>query len=231
MLISNYNGSDLSLEDCDQIAINIHSRSKKSLDSEPELFKTKWFEYRHLHPTKATFLYVYFYQQAYRRHFEIIFDKDKANKTLGTRKDPMLEKGAISFWKGRVASDKLGIPYDFYISESIRFLISEAKWKRIPRPSHLYNEVVIEEVNDKWKQKLLHTATMPLICHLSDDNSFSVQTKQEIERWLCERLQTRRNIHFMLSQYVYDKKIVSETTALEFFSPEELRKAKDFFEE
>lgn len=231
MLISKYNGGDSSLEDCDQIAIHIHSKSKKCLDIEPELFKTKWFEYRHLHPTKATFLYAHHYQKAYKRHFGIIFDKNRANNVLGTKKDPVLNKGAISFWKGRVASDKLGIPYDFYISQGMSFLINEVKWKRIPRPSQLYDEAVIEEIDSRWKQKLRHTATMPLICHLSNDNVFCTQTKQEVERWLCERLQTRRNAHLMLSDYIYEKKIVSETIALEFFSSEELQKAKDFFEE
>ena len=56
-ITTDYFGSDLSVEDYERLRIN-HIQHSLALH-EPALFDTKWFDYRFLHPTQATYLFAF----------------------------------------------------------------------------------------------------------------------------------------------------------------------------
>jgi len=295
MFISEYFGNNLTTAQYDSIAIS--RINIRHLSKEPKLMSVKWFDYRTLHPTCATYLFAHHYVLEYRKIYQKIKDKEigriksafvhpeaKADKiefaeikkeralqrkvfsamlkeklTDDDRKELKEEKRlfnddvrevnermkerrrnrspidvltlpeALGLWKGRQSADILGIPYDFYIGTALRFLIEGSIWQRIPRPVHLYSEKVKEFTLERWVETLNTGIVEPEMSNLSDDNLFSTQCKQDIVRYLCECIQMRKNGHFALSHYMCDLKIITEQTAIKYFSELTIQKAKKFY--
>lgn len=225
MLVEEFFGSDLSTEEYDTLAaIAIDDRLFKV---ETELMDLKWFEYRHLHPTQATYLYAHHYTLEYRKIFQKIVDQSLGAFVTGSKgKDAMKKTETVGFWKGRQQADRLGMPYDYYIGSAMRFLIEGKIWKRVPRPVHLYSKPVIEHVSNYWVETLLVGTIEPSTAHLSHDNDFTMQCKSDIARWLCEALKTRKNPHFGLSHYMFEKMLIPENIALQYFDADVISQAK-----
>lgn len=228
MLTEDYFGNNLTTDRYDALAVV--AINEKFLKLESALFSSKWFDYRHLHPTQATYLFAHHYDLEYRKIYQRIRDQERGQYVKGTKgKDCMLKKEVSGFWKGRQNADRLGVPYGLYVGSIMKFLIEDNIWQRIPRPTHLYSAKVTEFMKDKWLTVLDTEIIQPEIAHLSDDNLFSTQCKQDIERYLCECIQMRKNGHFALSRYMCDLKIITEQTAIKYFSELTIQKAKKFY--
>ena len=145
--------------------------------------------------------------------------------------DPMKLQETLGLWKARQVADEIGMPYDLYIGAIMRFLIQGNIWQRIPRPVHLYSNKVKEFIAEEWVNMLNTSVIEPEISHLSDDNDFSIQCKQDIARWLCEQLKTRKSPHFGLSHFIYEIKLIPEEIALLYYSSETIEKAAKFYNE
>lgn len=216
-------GSDLSPQLCDFIALN--GIKNDLLEKEASLFATKWFDYRFLHPTKATYLFAHLYSEGYKLASQQIYDVNKGKYMKGWKgKDFMDKKERGGFWKARQKADELGIPYSNYINYAIQFGLKRC-WKRIPRPTHLYSDLCVEFVYDRWQEELLAGIVEPQIAHLRLENQKDSIVHTAMQRWVCSVLKTRKNPHFGLSHYMSKLKIVSESIALEYFDIETLTKA------
>lgn len=230
MLIDDYFGNDLTPGKYDALACEIIGA--KLLQDESMLYSTKWFDYRHLHPTSATYLFAHHYVAEYRKIYQKIRDQEKGKFITGTKgKDVMLKKEVSGFWKARQSADRIGMPYNLYIGAVMRFLIEGNIWQRIPRPAHMYSSKVQEFIVEEWRAMLDTGIVEPSTAHLSDDNEFAEQCKQDIARWLCMQLKTRKNPHFGLAHYMLDKKIVPERIAIQYLSAETIDRAKKFHAE
>lgn len=228
MFTEDYFGNNLTADQYDSLAIS--AINEKFLKLESALFLGKWFDNRHLHPTQATYLFAHHYELEYKKVFKRIRDHERGQYVKGTKgKDCMLKKEVTGFWKGRQNADRLGIPYDIYIGSVMKFLIEDNIWQRIPRPTHLYSAKVTEFMKDKWVQMLGTEIIQPEIAHLSDDNLFGTQCKLEIERYLCGCIQMRKNGHLALSRYMCELNMITEQTALQYFSELTIQKAKKFY--
>ncbi|MGZ8172941.1 MAG: hypothetical protein ACXWT0_03950 [Methylobacter sp.] len=294
MSIIPYFGSNLTTGEYDELALSVISPAL--LKKEQTLFSSKWFDYRHLHPTQATYLYARHFTNESRKLYsskrnsesgelfnvfqitpkageeaalEMIKEKQKQQRKAISelRKlklteaqlskvdalekafkkkvcasndaitDVMAGKDAATLWKGRQLADKIGMPYDVFIGTGIELLTSTYQWKGInpfthmPRPKHLYSKAVESFMTEAW-QAILDTGIVdPDMSRLSDDSSFSMQCKHDIERWLCEQLRRRKHPHFGISHYMFEKKIITEQCALQFFSSELIDKARRFHSE
>lgn len=128
------------------------------------LFTAKWFDYRHLTPLKATIHYIDCYAKVYRQKYEEHFDAitaeviatDTFEKLLLALDDPKKAtktRGKISsYWRGRQFADAIGIPYDLYIDLAMDFRLRYWKQRYLPKPGHLYGDMVLEKVQSRWHE-------------------------------------------------------------------------------
>lgn len=158
--------------------VAISSIDPKLLVCEPDLYQTKWWDYRLLHPAQATYLFADAYTEAARayaqRNIDLEYGKvfkpypgrDLFSKPqLMLRKDgtPRKEKGKDKYtkapakttiagmWKARQMSDRHGIPYRFYCDAAIEYT-EKGIWHRLPGPQQLYSTKVSEAQAD-WREE------------------------------------------------------------------------------
>jgi hypothetical protein len=234
MLVEEYYGSDFDILDFEKLAVNTFDEDV--LQKELGLFKTKWFSYRHLHPTNATYLYGHHYLAEFRKTYRKCFDNNRGKYihwakggSVNKKVDPIKASQGIGIWKGRQAADSIGAPYDFYIRSAFDVLIEENIWKHIPRPVHFYSEELKEIIAMMWQETLDADIKEPQISHLSDDNIFAQNLKLEIGFWLCERIKRKLNPIYALANFIFERQLITEQQALQFFNQDDITKAYKFF--
>lgn len=147
-------GENLTDEQCEVLQLDRFGDGtrvfRKHLGREMQLYQTKWFDYRILHPVVATYLYAYELNKTYQRYYQMTRDYEIGQYIkISKGKDIWFAKNSGGFIKGRQQADELGIPYDFYTSAAFNFLYIK-KWKNLPRQNHMYAPDLIEHVQDKW---------------------------------------------------------------------------------
>ena len=258
---------------------------KKILKSEQHLYKLKWFDYRVMHPTHATYLFAHEYVKAVRKKHRKVVDKFKwdlrlieSHAPLSERKqfteerkrllriikgdarsfaemrqaeldlnfleqeytemldkyaDPIIADGN-SFWRGRQAADRLGMPYDMYCEHALSLLTNSYTWQAIasgehktymPRPKHMYSDRVIEYVERQFRDHLSHSLPIPNV--LKSDEQKAIQVKHDAIDWICEKIRNRRNSYIALANFM-EKGVVDMRTAKAHFLPEVVENAVKF---
>lgn len=137
-MIEDFYGYNLELDQCDALMFTRWSSSSRK--KEVGLFQDKWFDHRHLHPVKATYLFGHIFTQEVRKIIRTSIDNTPAIELRdGTYKDWFpLKKGdileppdteqAMERWKrkttalikARQTADSLGIPYEFFVKEGLK---------------------------------------------------------------------------------------------------------------
>ena len=123
---------------------------------EQELFKTKWFDYRKMHPVRATYVFAAYYKLAYNKMMQR--RKDVNNGSVGVRGklgDVFTETDKATrqgFWKARQNADRHGIPYGFYVRAAMRWA-DRRNQKYLLRPMHLYGEEITEYLIELWQRR------------------------------------------------------------------------------
>lgn len=142
-------GSALDANACEILAIaNI---DRKLLADEARLYQYKWFDYRPLHPTLATYLMAHHYNRAYGAFMGECFDHSKRFMAAFKGRDVMAAREKKSFWKLRQRIDELGIRYDFFVREAMKWC-GDMGWKQPPRPAHLAtNDDLMVHVANQWE--------------------------------------------------------------------------------
>ena len=225
MLVDNYFGNNLTTDVYDELAVN--QIKEKFLVNESVLFKSKWLDYRHLHPTAATYLYAHHYTDEYRKVYQRLRDAERGKYVRGTKgKDAMNKPSSLAFWKGRRSADEIGIPYNLYIGSALRFLTENKIWQRIPCAMQLYSDEVRSFMIDEWANIQKTSILEPDTAFLSDNTVYNEQHKQVIERYLCEQITKRENVVYGLSHFMFERHLITDNIALQYFSCELIRRAK-----
>ena len=124
---------------------------------EAELFETKWFDYRDMHPLMATCLFTEAYKRQYsyimlshgREHYET------APFTTGLKRVPYQELSTAnktSLWKARQFADQYCCSYDYFIS-TVLSAAARRLWDKLPRPQHLWQPELIEIFEEKLAKR------------------------------------------------------------------------------
>lgn len=128
------------------------------------LYTAKWFDYRHLTPIQATALYIENYGEIYRHKYEQNYDvltaelisTDTFSKLLvdidNPKKATKTRTKVSSYWRGRQFADALGIPYEVYIDLAIEYRLRYWKQRYLPKPGHLYGDMILEKVQVRWEE-------------------------------------------------------------------------------
>jgi len=164
-------------EDYDEFMVKVPSRYQRE---EATLYRTKWFDYRFMHPAQATLVYARHYETIYRRTFKINIDRATSEYIRIIRDGSLLNpprpahEGAsarviaaaskaatakLSFitgmWRGRQFADAMGMPYDIYIDGALHHRLRYWRQSYLPRPTQLYHE---NKGEDDMKQAYFVTA-------------------------------------------------------------------------
>ena len=142
-------GSSLDENTCEILAIaNI---DRKTLDMESRLYRHKWFDYRTVHPTMATYLFAHHYNRAYGDIMGKCYDRSKRFMAAFKGKDVMACREVKSFWRLRQKADELGMRYDFFCREAMLWC-TENGWKQPPRPAHVgSNNDLLIHASNMWE--------------------------------------------------------------------------------
>lgn len=220
---SEFFGHDRGLVECEVLAIK--SVDPRFLKLEAELFESKWWDYRRLHPVIATYLFAHEYNNAYQWIVKRCRDIERGQYMKGFKgKDIFEGKEVIAFWKARQSADRLGMRYDFYIRTAMKWA-EDRNWRNIPRPIHLYSDDLVEHLKEKWAEEArarLQSATAE--CYRID--SYSAHPDQDAYReWAFEQVSRRPYKEFALHHYMQHGQ-VCEQLAETRFGNEIVRRAK-----
>jgi hypothetical protein len=148
---------------------------REVFEEDYQCFDTKWWDYRDLHPAKATmFFYHTFLQIAPNYLLKHVgrgvsqgFQRNATTRDL--RKLPTATVRA--FWKARMAADAAGVPYDIYIHGCLKHFYanynlyaSTKDGKQIlPYPAQMVTPGVIRRVEEEWESERKVNFRYPLV--------------------------------------------------------------------
>lgn len=236
MMLNNYTGSELSDADCEFIALERVSQSL--LAKERELVKTAWFDYRLLHPTKRTYLFAHFYEQAFsymiRLHVDYEQVEGNSPRTYLPKSDPLGKPKSVllreqregksssfrnttGIWKARQSADLLGIPYDVFCMSGMKAAIGRV-WQRIPSPAQLYSENIMLQIVDRWEVLLTEKIYASADPYFTLPNWVGHPSQEEHAAWLCQQIATRSAPEYGLMQYGFKNKMIPPQAMRSHFS-------------
>lgn len=114
--LGEFKGQGKTVAEYDRIALSLIKPSH--LKIEDELFGTKWFDYRMLHPTEATFYFAHVYLQILREQWARDVDYREAEHRASLPDNRVIfkePKAANNWWKARQAADACGARYSVFI--------------------------------------------------------------------------------------------------------------------
>lgn len=211
---------------CDELAVANIDR-KLLRHKEAALYCTKWYDYRFMHPTKASFWYADAYIRAYKRTFSSHISADGAKHAKGLKSPNIfkLNKCELSgIWKGRQMADELGIPYQFYTSVIFNWTTRQG-WKRLPRPSQLYSDDAAFVALSAWKRHQESKIVVPIIEDYLTKNFYEHPYQIEFQNWLCERIKERPNPEFALGHYLHKQPMLTRKIASAHFNESTIHRA------
>jgi len=197
-------GSSLDLFTCEALAIARIDR--KSLTAEAELYARKWFDYRRLHPTMATYLLAHHFNIAYGRFMGEALDHKKRFMAAFKGKDVMAAREVKSFWKLRQKIDDVGVRYDFFCRKAMEWCMANG-WRQPPRPSHVAtNDEMIVWILNQWEEERrakIQWATDP---YFAASNWCGAPDQAAYEEYIVEQVMKKPLPQFALhaALYVYD---------------------------
>lgn len=224
-ILGSYYGSHFT--DAEYQEIGLHCINPKYWKGEAKLYRTKWFDYRGMREVQATYLFANHYRKAYSRLMEMRVGNEIGQYKVGLKGHDVFLIGKAELtgmWRARRMADEMGIPYSFYCNTAIQYC-NDFLWKRLPRPTQLYSEKVVEVVREKWEE---HSAAYIQIpddeCYLLENYTESYN-QDSFQHWLCGEIEKKTYPHMALETYMSLRPMLSEKIALQYFSEEMVKDA------
>jgi hypothetical protein len=191
----------LNRDECDIIAIQLIPNAIREDDA--ALFGKKWYDYRRLHPTQATCLFVDLYRKAYSKTMQTFVDQDKGKYATGVKGKTLADmREAKAFWRTRQKIDDTGMRYDFFLSEAMNWCIANG-WKRPPRPAHLANNDIILAALNAWELECRAKIQYPVDDFYKAVHFFGHKDQIAYERWLVGQIKKRNHPKYGLNAALY----------------------------
>lgn len=242
-----YPGSELSLKDCE--ILTVQNIPLKLLKEESALMQTKWFDYRRLHPMHATFYFLDCYKDAYQGFIRAAVNAEAAPYSLpcATKEYKMVKspktgrmvkskyvlrdgltfldgRERLSFWALRQIADRIGIRYDFFLNQAMKWYREECFRREAvfaPRPSQIAkNEELMATVMLAWEEETeirLQVLKDPIFKTTSFiGNEFQLS----YERFAIGQVEKQRHKRFSLSSLIYEHDAIRVAEAIKHFGPD-----------
>lgn len=227
-----YVGHGMSTEEYDYLAWS--TINPKLFKFEVELFGKKWFDYRNMHPTDATYLFSSSYSNAYRMISAVRYDVQRApfmKGLSGKTGDVFTEqkqRNVLGLWKARQAADRYCIPYDFYCNSAMR-IAEEMSWVHMPRPCQLYGDKILPKIVERWNNELSARVVVAEHDIYKAINYISLIDQNAYYDYLFSIVDMREHKQYLLSDLVYGRKVILECAALGRYGAFLLDMAKEHF--
>jgi hypothetical protein len=190
---------------------------KGLLAIDPELFRTKWFDYRMMTPLQATRHYIEAFGEVYRDYFAAEFSKTASQFIKVPSIDEIFQglaelsqKHMMQFsgmWRGRQVADAIGMPYKDYIHSVMGLRLRFWSQGHLPQAQHLYKAEDVEKVVDKWE------AMQASRLYLSDDSAYMIENyggiahQDDYHEWLFKQASLRGNPWYVLAQFINQNRL------------------------
>lgn len=202
------------------------SRCSELIPLEPRLTRAKWFDYRFMHPGRATCLYAHYYREIYRRLTERHLDRSRAAFVRGAREDIFGSPELLPFWRGRQFADALGIPYQLYIELAMTYALRQRKMDRLPRPAQLFGDRMIEELQAQWLERRKSRVFVAQDPRYLLENYRGDPAQIAHQEWIMDQAQLRERPEILLGQFLYKQPMLHEERVATRFGTEMPAKAK-----
>lgn len=215
----NYYGATLSDAQMDLLALERIPEGLRK--GEPALYATKWWNYRVIHPVRATLMFAEYYRRAYLRVCQKrIATSEVSQIRVFQGENPLKEapEKVTGFWKGRRAADELGIPYRFYCHNALE--ASEyLDWTYLARPEDLTNSALVTRIGLAWHEAKKWSIQLPSSAIYGQEGQRGYY-QDAWESDLCAQIARRRHPRYALQHHVTRTRMLSEAKAREFFGNE-----------
>jgi hypothetical protein len=220
-------GQDLTPEEADALAIG--HITGKALALEADLMDKKWFDYRLLHPTVATYLFAQCYTTGYQRFIRVSQDADRAQFVKGFKgKDFFDSREKRSFWQVRQRIDEVGIRYDYFMNRAVEYCIDNG-WRQPPRPSHIYSDAdLMLYVMNQWAAECKGRLQFPKDAFYRVENFTGQRHQLAFEKWILEQVAMRQQRQYSLHTAIHLQGMLRIEPAIERFGAETVRSAVDY---
>lgn len=221
-----YFGSELTRSECDVLAIaNI---GVKLRDREQALMKDKWFDYRPMHPTQATYLFAHHFNRAYGNFMNVGYGKGGGFMASFKGKDFIQVREKTSFWSLRQKVDELGVRYDFFCRKAMDWHL-ERGWRRPPRPCHVVNNNdMIVYVMNAWAEECASKIQFAKSSRFTAAQHVGGEDQLAYEDFIVEQIKRKQHPKFALYSALYVHDAIRIETAMLHFSEEVICEAREY---
>lgn len=204
-----------------------HEKREKLSEIERGLAQSKWFDYRFMPPTLATYLYAKAYDDVLREMFRRHIDSSRARyvkafKTQDPLKDTAVRTG---LWKGRQIADALCMPYPLYI-EIVMETALRIKRNYLPRPQQLYSQPLVDAAGAAWEERLEARYWAGEDRRFTNDAYQGAPAQDAHRAWVIGQIARRGYSEHLLARAVWQDQNLTEQSALLNFGDELVTKAR-----
>ncbi|KVH05377.1 hypothetical protein WS84_27985 [Burkholderia anthina] len=226
-MLHEFFGQSLTPADCEMLALSRIAPSSRAVEA--LLFLRKWFDYRHLHPVQATYLFAHEYHDAIKRAYARQKDIRTVEKIKPIDVAGLFDSRELAaVWRARQAFDAVGCRYEFGLDFVVRRACDRG-WRTFPRPNQLYAEEVALDLRDAW------IAECKKSIQLARDERFLIENYRghpdqiAYQAWQIDQIKSRGGNRAMLLSRLLSERAVSESVARAAFGEVTLQQAKRFF--
>lgn len=197
------------------------------LNREAELMRAKWFDYRRLHPTIASYYLAHCYAKAFKEVNKLMKGDEVGQYQQPFQKMNFLEldKEKLSFWRLRQLIDSLGMRYDFFLREMMKWYTGNG-WTSPPRPCHLLNNAqAITDTMVAWEEECRARLQIAKDPYFKAKNWVGGVDQIAWENFLITQIKHRRHPQYALGAALYIDDALRIEKALECFEARVLYEA------
>lgn len=214
-------GQGLTPLDYEGIAKPIAARHRLG---EVEAFQTKWFDYRHMHLTEATYYFAHVYRDAVRRMYAKTRDVVKSSQVQAfSHIDVFQTTEATAIWLARKNFDRHGIEYKAGIDFAFH-RANDRGWGYFPRPNQLYGSELTLDMVDFWTKRCTDIFQFVKHPRFSDPAQQIHDDVKAHHRWLIAQCKRRHAPERALGT-IFTKRLLPQEVALEAFGEDIVKKA------
>lgn len=207
-----------------------HVEKARLQAQERALYGNKWFDYRFMHETLATFLFARAYGQVaktiYGRHIDV-----RRVQWFQALKNEDVFRLAVpvqtGLWRARQFADALGMPYELYIEIAMERLM---RYKRpfLPRPQQLYSDDAVQAARDGWHE--YQGAKLYVATDVRYRNRYyrGWVHQDDHRKWVIDQLARRPDPASMIATYLWKYPVITPELVVNRWGSDMLARAHSF---
>jgi len=198
-------------------------------ECEAGLFKTKWYDYRHIHYLAATAWYMECFKREYGKAVWRWIDHTAGTRT-GLTAHSLFDLNSTDITglvRGRQAADEMGIPYEVYIRAALdRGLLNGNA--RMPRPSQLYSAEMRQAAAAHWLEETDGRLFLARDPFYNAVNYKGHPDQNDYYAWLGSKIRQRATPQFAIGRLVFDEQVLPQHLAQRDF-PDQFVRAQEIW--